>query len=45
MSNELETIRKELLSLTTLRQRALKDNDLVGRLFADLRQDKTPVPT
>lgn len=39
------SIRAELISLTELRRRVVKENDLVGRLFASMRQDETPPPS
>ena len=45
MGTELETIRVELLALTALHKRVVEGNDLVGRLFASLRNDETPPPT
>lgn len=45
MSDLLNTIRQELNALTMLRRRVVKENDLVGRLFADLRQDKAIPPS
>jgi hypothetical protein len=44
--NELnKSIWRELIDLTILRRKVVKENDLVSRLFADYRQDKTPPPT
>ena len=46
MSGELDdSIRTDLLALTALRQRVVKENDLVGRLFATIRQDAEPPPS
>lgn len=42
---DVEALRTELLALTALRRRAVRENDVVGRLFASLRQDTTPPPS
>jgi hypothetical protein len=43
--NDLQAIRTELIALAELRQRVVKENDLVGRLFATMRQDTAPPPS
>lgn len=44
-SVDLEAIRFEVIALSALRQRVVKENDTVGRLFASLRQDTTIPPS
>jgi hypothetical protein len=45
MNEFLNSIWRELIDLTILRRRVVKENDLVGRLFASYRQVDTTPPT